>query len=102
MKLEFVSLILALMPVDTGFASPDLGAKPVSVILSGDHGGRVDGTPWNSEMIRGKVWAIFYVDPDRKDDNEPLEVALKAENLYLSSAHRGRDGRPKRLTTSTY
>jgi predicted transcriptional regulator len=57
------------------------GQKPKTVVLKGEDGGLVDGTPWTSDLIKDKVWAVFYVDPDEKDANEALEAALKAENF---------------------
>lgn len=54
-----------------------VGQKPKSVTLKGDNGGRVDGTSWTSDSLNGKVSALFYVDPDEKDANEALELALK-------------------------
>ena len=52
-----------------------------NVILEGDKGAKVDGTPWSSDSLRGKVHVMFYVDPDEKDTNSALSEALKAENL---------------------
>ena len=65
----------------TALASPAVGDKPKTVALSGDLGGRVDGSAWSSDSIKGKVYAFFYVDPDEKGANEDMEVALKAENF---------------------
>jgi hypothetical protein len=62
-------------------ASPDIGAVPATVVLNGDLGGRVDGTGWSSAMLKDKVWAMFYVDPDKKDINEKLETSLKEQNF---------------------
>jgi predicted transcriptional regulator len=47
------------------------------VTLSGDSGGLVNGEPWSSESMAGKIRAVFYVDPDAKDKNELLETSLK-------------------------
>lgn len=56
-----------------------IGAPLPSVTLQGDAGGRVDGTPFVSDSLRGKVYVVFYVDPDEKDLNNPLSDALKAQ-----------------------
>lgn len=62
-------------------AAPAVGEKPKTVVLKGDLGSKVDGSEWSSEMIKGKVWALFYVDPDEKDSNEELEKALDAQKF---------------------
>ncbi|RLE19175.1 MAG: transcriptional regulator [Acidobacteria bacterium] len=59
----------------------ELGQVPPTVQLSGEKGGRVDGTPWSSTEIKGKVYTLMYVDPDAKDMNIPTEKALKAQNF---------------------
>lgn len=62
-------------------ANPELGTSMVNVTLKGELGGRVDGSEWNSAMLKDKVWALFYVDPDKKDINERLEAGLKDQNF---------------------
>jgi len=57
-----------------------LGEVPKEVILSGDNGARVDGTAWHSNMLKDKVYVLFYVDPDKKDDNEAFIDALHEKN----------------------
>ncbi len=57
------------------------GQKPKTVVLKGDDGGKVDGTPWSSDSIKDKVWAFFYVDPDEKSANEAMEAALKEQSF---------------------
>jgi YtfJ family uncharacterized protein len=54
-----------------------LGQTPPSVVIEGKYGGKVDGTPWDSKMLKGKVYVLFYVDPDKKDLNEAFSEALK-------------------------
>lgn len=75
---------MTLFPVLVAAAlSLTLGQKPKPVAISGEKGGKLDGTAWSSEMITGKVWALFYVDPDEKDLNEDLEKALEAKKFDL-------------------
>ncbi len=54
-----------------------LFAQLPTVILSGDSGGRTDGSQWSSADLQGKVHLLFYVDPDEKDLNEHVADALK-------------------------
>jgi predicted transcriptional regulator len=61
--------------------APKVGDKFPPAALSGEAGGKVDGSPWSSAEITGKIWAFFYVDPDKKSTNEKMEAALKAENF---------------------
>lgn len=58
-----------------------IGEKPEAVLFSNDVGARVDGTPWSTEAIKDRLWLLFYVAPSRRDDNEALKEALKAENF---------------------
>ena len=59
----------------------ELGKVPSSVSIESENGGKVDGTPWSSKMLKGKVHIVFYVDPDKKDLNENLSNALKKRHF---------------------
>ena len=59
----------------------EVGQVPPSVVLSGENGGKVDGTQWSSSMLKGKVHILFYVDPDERKLNEPLTKALKKRHF---------------------
>jgi YtfJ family uncharacterized protein len=63
-----------------GFAI-ERGGVPPKAQLSGENGGIVDGADWSSSMLRGKVTILFYVDPDKKDENNALSKALKAKHF---------------------
>lgn len=52
-----------------------------TVELKGDNGGRLNGKSWSSSEIQGKVFVLFYVDPDEKDMNEHVGQALKKANF---------------------
>ena len=74
-------LLLSALPLS---AELPIGEIPPNIILEGDLGGRLDGSPWNSEeLISGKVMVLFYVDPDESDLNNHVSDALKAENFPL-------------------
>ena len=53
----------------------NLGEIPKEVTLSGE-----DGTAWHSKMLKDKVYVLFYVDPDKKGDNEVFIDALHKKN----------------------
>ena len=59
----------------------ELGKVPSNIVLDGDNGGRTDGSAWNSNMLKGKVHIIFYVDPDERELNEALIQALKKRHF---------------------
>lgn len=59
----------------------DMAKVPSNIILKGDNGGRIDGSVWNSKMLKGKVHIVFYVDPDKRDLNEALSHALKKRHF---------------------
>jgi predicted transcriptional regulator len=74
---------LTMIFIMAGFSTGELPLhrKPVALELSGQCGGRLDGTAWSSSEISGKVFSVYYIDPDEADLNEPLFTALKAENF---------------------
>jgi YtfJ family uncharacterized protein len=59
----------------------ELGKVPSNVVIDGENGGNVNGKAWNSSMLKGKIYTVFYVDPDEKDLNNPLANALKARKF---------------------
>jgi len=64
----------------------ELGQVPVSVTLSGNDGAKITGTPWHSSMLKGKVYTLFYVDPDKKELNQELAHALKSRHFDRTKA----------------
>lgn len=79
---KVIALLFAGAIASPAFAATMIvGTKPVAVTIKGDDGGKLDGTPWSSDMIKGKVWVLFYVDPDRRNANEDLESALEKEQF---------------------
>jgi uncharacterized protein len=62
-------------------AGAEVGQIPPKVELKEKLGGRLDGTPWSSEELRGKVHVLFYVDPDEKDTNNDTSEALDKEKF---------------------
>lgn len=63
------------------YAKIEIGSKLPPVKLERSLGGKIDGTPWNSNELDGKIWVLFYVDPDKKDENLEFEKALKNANF---------------------
>ncbi|MCF8128054.1 MAG: YtfJ family protein [Deltaproteobacteria bacterium] len=61
----------------------EMGQIPKEVELKGDLGGRLDGSPWSSKELTGKVHVVFYVDPDEKDLNNEASEALRKEKFPL-------------------
>ena len=59
----------------------EVGQIPPSLTLEGKAGGRVDGSPWSSSELMGKVHSVFYVDPDKKKVNAHVEKALKKRGI---------------------
>ena len=83
-------IILGCLLTAAGAMAIEVGNMPPSVTLSGANGGKVDGTPWRSSMLKGKVHILFYVDPDERKLNDALTKALKKRhfdrNKYASVA----------------
>ena len=61
-----------------------MNAVAPEVTLEGDKGAQLDGTPWHSSSLKGKVHLLFYVDPDERDTNSAFSEALKAQELDRS------------------
>ncbi len=84
MKLKI--LLVALLATINLYAVT-INEKPKEVVISGKNGGLVkDGKAWNSNMLKDKVYVMFYVDPDKKDDNEEFSQALKAKEYRKKGA----------------
>jgi len=62
-------------------AELEMGQAPKQVDLKDDLGGRLDGQPWSSKELKGKISVIFYVDPDEKDLNNKASDALQKEKF---------------------
>ena len=75
-KIVFASLFLC-----ASLLAVELGKVPAKVTLSGENGGKLDGSAWESSMLKGKIYTVFYVDPDKKDVNNALADALKAKKF---------------------
>ena len=73
-------VVVSLVPA-AAWAGAELGQVPPKVELKDDLGGRLDGKPWSSDELKGKVHVLFYVDPDEKDTNEDASEALKKEKF---------------------
>jgi hypothetical protein len=58
-----------------------MGQVPQQEELRDKRGERVQGGPWSSEELKGKVHVLFYVDPDKKDLNNEASEALNAEKF---------------------
>lgn len=74
-------LVLTCLLAQGAWAGLQVGRVPPSIELSGKLGGRLDGTAWSSEELKGKVHVIFYVDPDEKELNNDASEALKKAKL---------------------
>ena len=62
----------------------EVGKTPPEITLSGEAGGRLDGSSWSSSELKNKVYLLFYVDPDEKDLNNGFGDAVKAAGLDRS------------------
>ena len=77
MRLIFVAAMIALLSTQALALPKNLP----ELTLKGEEGGRVDGKPWSSKELTGKVHVLFYVDPDEKDLNEHVADRLKKEDF---------------------
>jgi len=80
----FVGIMFAVcLMIQPAWAGIEMGQVPKEVELKGDLGGRLDGSPWSSKELKGKVYVIFYVDPDERDLNNDASEAMKKEKFPL-------------------
>jgi len=79
-------IILGLFILGASVMAVELGQVPISVTIKGKNGGKIDGTAWSSSMLKGKVYILFYVDPDKKELNQELAHILKSKNYDRSKA----------------
>lgn len=73
--------VLAVFLLNPSARAIELGEIPPKVELKEKLGGRMDGTPWSSAELQGKVYVLFYVDPDEKDTNNEASDALDREKF---------------------
>jgi YtfJ family uncharacterized protein len=85
-----ISMILAglvILLINPIAQAIELGEVPPKVVLKEKLGGRLDGKPWSSEELQGKVHALFYVDPDEKDTNNTASEAINKEKFPADKFH---------------
>jgi YtfJ family uncharacterized protein len=73
--------VLAVFLINEAAQGVEMGEIPPRIELKEKLGGRLDGTPWSSEELRGKIHVLFYVDPDEKDTNNDASEALDKEKF---------------------
>ncbi|MGZ6250128.1 MAG: YtfJ family protein [Syntrophales bacterium] len=78
---ECLLLVLAVLLMNQAADAIEIGEIPPKIELKEKLGGRLDGKPWSSEELRGKVHVLFYVDPDEKDTNNDASDALDREKF---------------------
>lgn len=74
-------VLLFSIQISSAWAEVVIGKVPPGVELKGEVGGRLDGAPWSSGEMKGKVHVLFYVDPDEKDLNNDASEALDKEKF---------------------
>lgn len=80
-KACLLGLSFSFAPIVSNAEIP-VGSTPKTIVLQGEQGKLVDGGgPWESDLFRGFVTILFYVDPDESDLNNAASEALKDANL---------------------
>ncbi len=78
---KWLTPVLAVSLMSQVVWAVEIGESPPRVELREKLGGRLDGKPWSSDELRGKVYVLFYVDPDEKDTNNEASEALDREKF---------------------
>jgi len=81
LHVEWLIFASAVFLINHAAQAIEIGEIPPKVELKEKLGGRLDGKPWSSEELQGKVYVLFYVDPDEKDTNNDASEALDRENF---------------------
>jgi uncharacterized protein len=81
LRVVLAVLIAASFVPAMAWAGAELGQVPPKVELKDNLGGRLDGKPWSSDELKGKIHVLFYVDPDEKDTNNETSDALDKEKF---------------------
>jgi YtfJ family uncharacterized protein len=76
-----IMVVVAVFLVSHLAMAIEMSQVPPKVELKEKLGGRLDGTAWSSEELKGKVYVLFYVDPDEKDTNNDASEALLKEKF---------------------
>ena len=76
-----MKIIVNILLVTSVTMALELGKVPNAVTISGENGAKVHGGAWKSSMLKGKIYTLFYVDPDKKELNMGLADALKARKF---------------------
>ena len=84
---KIIVVVLGIFLINPIAQALEIGEVPPKVELKEKLGGRLDGKPWSSEELRGKVHALFYVDPDEKDTNNPASDAIDKEKFPEDKYH---------------
>lgn len=81
--------LLALIQTTRVFAGElTLGQPAPKFQLSGENGARINGEPWSSnELIGDKITTFFYIDPEERAKNEPVEAAYKKADFPRNKHH---------------
>jgi YtfJ family uncharacterized protein len=78
---KWLIFVLAIILITQAAQAVEIGEISPKVELKEKLGGRLDGKPWSSEELQGKVHVLFYVDPDEKDTNNDASEALDREKF---------------------
>ena len=80
--MAFVRILLLSLGFITSLTSYgvelEVGQPAPKFKIAGEDGARTTGEPWSSEeLIGAKITSFFYVDPEERAKNEPVEAAYK-------------------------
>jgi len=85
--IKIMMVVLGVFLINQVAQAIEIGEVPPKVELKEKLGGRLDGKPWSSEELQGKVHVLFYVDPDEKDTNNPASEAIDKEKFPEDKFH---------------
>jgi uncharacterized protein len=84
---KIIVVVLGIFLITSIAQAIEIGEVPPKVELKEKLGGRLDGKPWSSEELQGKIHVLFYVDPDEKDTNNHASDAIDKEKFPVDRFH---------------
>ena len=78
-------LVLSFLGFQIGCLALGLGKVPPSVVIDKENGADSQGKAWHSQMLKGKVHTLLYMDPDKREESMLLLKALQKMSHSASS-----------------
>ena len=84
--MRFASLMILMFLATMFGTSNDINLSDENnLVLEGENGGNIDGTPWFSQELLGKANVLVYADPTKKPWIQPLMDWLELQEISFEN-----------------